>query len=164
MAARGIAYGLYTIRVDGNDIWAVYNATAQAREIATTKNAPVMIEAMTYRVSHHSTSDDSTRYRTADEVAHWREKNNPITRLGLYLVNSGWWSEAQDKALVLECRQQVRDALAKAERQLKPAIVHLFTDVLDTIPLNLQEQKNELELHLRKYPDEYPTDLHSKSL
>ena len=99
-------------------------------------------------------------------------------------MNNGWWTEPQDKALVLECRQQVRDALAKAERQLKPGIVHLFTDVYDilirkakinyiykhywfyedTIPASLQEQKTELELHLRKHPDEYPIDLHSKSL
>lgn len=62
MAARGVAYGLHTIRVDGNDVWAVYNATTEARRIATETNTPVMIEAMTYRVGHHSTSDDSTRY------------------------------------------------------------------------------------------------------
>lgn len=97
------------------------------------------------------------------------------------LAKKGWWNEEKDKALVLECRQQVRDALGKAEKQLKPGIVHLFTDVygilislflflglflihLDTIPQNLQEQKAELEQHLRKYPDEYPVDIHSKSL
>lgn len=164
IAARGVAYGLHTIRVDGNDIWAVYNATVEAREIATTKNAPVMIEAMTYRIGHHSTSDDSTRYRTVDEVAFWKEKNNPITRLGNYITQKGWWDEASDKALMLECRQSVREALGKAEKQLKPGIVHLFTDVLDTMTPNLQQQKTELELHLKKYPDEYPTDLHSKSL
>jgi len=164
MAARGVAYGLHTIRVDGNDIWAVYNATAEAKRIATTTNTPVMIEAMTYRIGHHSTSDDSTRYRTVEEVNYWKEKNNPITRLGNYLGQRGWWDEAQDKALVLECRHAVRDALAKAEKQLKPGIVHLFTDVYDTMPQNLQEQKAELEQHLKKYPDEYPIDQHSKSL
>lgn len=59
-----------TIRVDGNDVLAVYNATQKAREIAATENKPVLIEAMTYRIGHHSTSDDSSAYRSVDEVSH----------------------------------------------------------------------------------------------
>ena len=57
-----------TIRVDGNDVLAVYNATKAAREIAVSENKPVLIEAMTYRIGHHSTSDDSSAYRSVDEV------------------------------------------------------------------------------------------------
>ena len=57
-----------TIRVDGNDVLAVYNATVAAREIAANENKPVLIEAMTYRIGHHSTSDDSSAYRSVDEV------------------------------------------------------------------------------------------------
>ena len=57
-----------TIRVDGNDVLAVYNATKAAREIAASENKPVLIEAMTYRIGHHSTSDDSSAYRSVDEV------------------------------------------------------------------------------------------------
>jgi len=164
IAARGIAYGMATTRVDGNDIWAVYNATAQARKIATEQVAPVLIEAMTYRVGHHSTSDDSTRYRTAEEINFWKELNNPIIRLRNYMEKRGWWSEEQDKQFVQEARQQVRDSLGKAEKQLKPDLVHLFTDVYDTIPPHLLEQKQQLEKHLRLYPDEYPIELHSKGL
>ena len=62
-----ILYPVY-IRVDGNDVLAVYNATRAAREIAASENKPVLIEAMTYRIGHHSTSDDSSAYRSVDEV------------------------------------------------------------------------------------------------
>ena len=68
IAVRGPAYGMATIRVDGNDVLAVYNACKAAREIAITENKPVLIEAMTYRIGHHSTSDDSSAYRSVDEV------------------------------------------------------------------------------------------------
>lgn len=71
MAARGPGYGICTIRVDGNDLFAVYNATKAARAIATKESRPVLIEAMTYRLGHHSTSDDSTAYRSVDEMNSW---------------------------------------------------------------------------------------------
>lgn len=86
---------MMTIRVDGNDLMAVFNATAKAREIALAENRPVMIEAMTYRLvtyfsnlippvlfrqGHHSTSDDSSRYRSVDEVNMWKNTDHPISR------------------------------------------------------------------------------------
>ena len=71
IAVRGPAYGMSTIRVDGNDVLAVYNATKAAREIAASENKPVLIEAMTYRIGHHSTSDDSSAYRSVDEVIYF---------------------------------------------------------------------------------------------
>ena len=73
IAVRGPAYGMTTIRVDGNDVLAVYNATKAAREIAASENKPVLIEAMTYRIGHHSTSDDSSAYRSVDEVDNGNE-------------------------------------------------------------------------------------------
>ena len=72
-----------TIRVDGNDVLAVYNATVAAREIAANENKPVLIEAMTYRIGHHSTSDDSSAYRSVDEVG--REKKE-ILELQNFIV------------------------------------------------------------------------------
>ena len=69
-----ILYPVY-IRVDGNDVLAVYNATKAAREIAASENKPVLIEAMTYRIGHHSTSDDSSAYRSVDEVSASHENN-----------------------------------------------------------------------------------------
>ena len=63
IVSRGPGYGIHSIRIDGNDLFAVYQATKEARELCVSKQVPVLIEAMTYRVGHHSTSDDSTRYR-----------------------------------------------------------------------------------------------------
>lgn len=76
----GVAYGLHVIRIDGNDIFAVYNAVKQARKIAVEQKRSTLIEAMTYRVGHHSTSDDYTRYRSPDAVSTWVQGKNPITR------------------------------------------------------------------------------------
>ena len=66
-----LGYGIDTIRVDGNDIFAVYNVMKAARERASVNNRPVLIESMTYRVGHHSTSDDSSAYRSLQEVNYW---------------------------------------------------------------------------------------------
>jgi 2-oxoisovalerate dehydrogenase E1 component alpha subunit len=63
IASRASGYGMKAFRVDGNDIFAVYNATLEARKIAIASNCPILIEAITYRVGHHSTSDDSSSYR-----------------------------------------------------------------------------------------------------
>ena len=63
-ASRGPGYGMATIRVDGNDVLAVYNATKEAKRLCVEEKRPVLIEAMTYRIGHHSTSDDSSAYRS----------------------------------------------------------------------------------------------------
>ena len=95
IAGRGPAYGMLTVRVDGNDVFAVYNATLKAREIALSEMRPVLIEAMTYRIGHHSTSDDSTAYRSVDEVRYWDERDHPISRLRHFMNAKGWWNDAQ---------------------------------------------------------------------
>jgi len=105
---RGPAYGMTTIRVDGNDVLAVYNATVAAREIAANENKPVLIEAMTYRIGHHSTSDDSSAYRSVDEVRYWDQKDHPITRFYNYLVSKGAWSEGQEKEWKNESKKKVK--------------------------------------------------------
>ncbi|MEP3828355.1 MAG: thiamine pyrophosphate-dependent dehydrogenase E1 component subunit alpha, partial [Lentilitoribacter sp.] len=79
IASRGLGYGVRTIRVDGNDVLAVYAATEQARKIAIEQQCPVLIEAMTYRLAAHSTSDDPTGYRSKDEEERWRLKD-PLQR------------------------------------------------------------------------------------
>lgn len=125
IAARGIAYGMHTIRVDGMDMWAVLEATRRARAIAvgedgTGKTKPVLIEAMTYREGHHSTSDDSTRYRAAEEIQEWRAKYNPVRRLRAYLELQGWWNAEMETAAMAEERKGVLTALATAERKGSP--------------------------------------------
>merc|ERR1719454_2023559 len=74
IAARGPAFGIPALRVDGNDIVAVYNATKEARRRCVEEKTPVLLELMTYRVGDHTTSDDSSAYRTKAEVADWRAR------------------------------------------------------------------------------------------
>jgi 2-oxoisovalerate dehydrogenase E1 component alpha subunit len=93
IAVRGVAYGMASIRVDGNDIFAVYNAVKKAREYIIKEKRPVVVEAMTYRVGNHSTSDFAERYRDEKEMLKWKELlekfSNPINRLEKYLLKKG---------------------------------------------------------------------------
>jgi len=161
IASRGVGYGMDSVRVDGNDLFAVYNVTNAARNYCLDNNRPVLIEAMTYRVGHHSTSDDATRYRTAEEVEEWKQKYNPITRLKNYMKNNNIWDDDKDAALWKESRKDILDALKRSETHKKPPISALFTDVYDQLTPNLIEQKQELEEHLKKYGEHYPLDQHS---
>ena len=107
MAARGPGYGMVTIRVDGNDLFAVYNATKEARNIAIKESRPVLIEAMTYRLGHHSTSDDSTAYRSVDEMNTWEKDDNPLNRFKSYLYKNGVLNEDLEKSIDAEQRKEV---------------------------------------------------------
>ena len=158
IAARGIAYGIPTIRVDGNDLLAVHDATAAARELALEKNTPVVIEAMTYRGGHHSTSDDSTRYRGPEEISYWSESENPITRFRLLLEKRGLWDSHQEATLRKELRTKVLAAMNEAERTKKPAASQMFSDVYADLPPHLQEQTQQLADHLKKYAEFYNLD------
>ncbi|KAJ2452683.1 hypothetical protein EV183_002742 [Coemansia sp. RSA 2336] len=155
IASRGLGYGIDTIRVDGNDIWAIYAATKAARAIAVEQNKPVLIEAMTYRVSHHSTSDDSSAYRSKKEVEDWSKRDNPISRMRAWLENKGWWTKGDDVEISKSAKAEVLAAFAAAEKLKKPAIRHLFEDVYDEIPPSLQRERAEIDELIQKYPDYY---------
>ncbi|KHN78550.1 2-oxoisovalerate dehydrogenase subunit alpha, mitochondrial [Toxocara canis] len=128
IAAKGPGYGISTIRVDGNDFFAVYNATKAAREMAL-QNQPVLIEAMTYRIGHHSTSDDSTAYRSADEVNAWNAKENPITRFRTYLIDKGWWADEEEAEWKKGVRKEVLSAFSAAEKVQMLHPYEMFEDV-----------------------------------
>ena len=138
IAARGIAYGIPTIRVDGNDLLAVHDATAAARKMCLEKNTPIVVEAMTYRGGHHSTSDDSTRYRGGEEINYWADNHNPITRFRLLLEKQGIWDSHQEATLRKELRAKVLQAMGNAERTKKPAASQMFSDVYSDLPHHLQ--------------------------
>ncbi|RUS14140.1 thiamine diphosphate-binding protein [Endogone sp. FLAS-F59071] len=163
IASRGIGYGIDTIRVDGNDVWAVYNATVAARKLAVDENRPVLIEAMTYRIGHHSTSDDSTKYRDRKDVERRAELDNPITRLRKWLEKKGWWSEAEEEALRADRKKNIMKSFNSAEKKKKPAVAELFTDVYDKLTPNLVEQQKELNDLMAKYPEHYSTEGYAKS-
>ncbi|KAI9925181.1 hypothetical protein ASPWEDRAFT_45879 [Aspergillus wentii DTO 134E9] len=159
IASRGLGYGIDTIRVDGNDIFAVYEAMQEARRVALSDGGkPVLVEAMSYRVSHHSTSDDSFAYRARVEVEDWKRRDNPIIRLRKWLENEGLWNEDLEQSTREELRKNVLKEFGAAERLKKPPIREAFTDVYEELTEEAQDQMKELKRILEKYPNEY--DLH----
>ncbi|RKO92231.1 branched chain ketoacid dehydrogenase E1, alpha polypeptide, isoform CRA_b [Blyttiomyces helicus] len=145
-----------TIRVDGNDVLAVYNAVKAARRRAIDGPRPILIEALTYRVGHHSTSDDSSAYRSKTEVSDWAKQDSPMNRFRKYLESKSLWSDEEEKAFRKSTRTEVLASFAAAEKLKKPAVEHLWTDVYaGETPWNLAEQKRELEDLMRKYPEHY---------
>ncbi|KAI3981656.1 hypothetical protein MKX01_037962 [Papaver californicum] len=159
IVVKGQAYGIRSIRVDGNDTLAVYSAVHAAREMAIREHRPILIEALTYRVGHHSTSDDSTKYRPVSEIEQWRMVRDPIARYRKWVKLNGWWSDEDESQLRIEVRKQVLDAVQVAERLKKPALAELFTDVYDQPPSNLCEQEKFLRDVVMKHPQDYPTDV-----
>jgi 2-oxoisovalerate dehydrogenase E1 component alpha subunit len=154
IAARGPGYGITTFRVDGNDLWAMHSVTQTARSLALIQQRPVLIEAMTYRVGHHSTSDDSAAYRKLPSKEEL-EAACPLGRVRRFLAAREWWSEAEDRECRAKARASVLKALKEAESLPKPAIKHLFTDVYDQITPDLAKQHQQLVEHLAKHPQAY---------
>ncbi|KAF3917738.1 hypothetical protein ABW20_dc0101356 [Dactylellina cionopaga] len=158
IASRGVGYGIDTIRVDGNDTWAVYKVTKEAREIAISQQKPVLIEAMSYRVSHHSTSDDSFAYRARVEVEDWKRRDNPITRLRKFMELRNWWDQERDTQLRQQLRKDVLKAFNSAEREKKPAISKLWEDIYDTPTKDQKAQMEEMRDILERYGGEYDVE------
>jgi 2-oxoisovalerate dehydrogenase E1 component alpha subunit len=156
IASRGTGYGIDTIRVDGNDIWAVREATRKARELALTDGGkPVLIEAMSYRISHHSTSDDSFAYRARVEVEDWKRRDNPITRLRKYLEKKGIWNDEKENEARGRLRKEVLKAFGEAEKEKKPPLRAMFEDVYEEMTLETKQQMRELRGVIERYPEEY---------
>eukprot|EP01015_Nassula_variabilis_P008310 TRINITY_DN1657_c0_g1_i3.p1 TRINITY_DN1657_c0_g1~~TRINITY_DN1657_c0_g1_i3.p1 ORF type:complete len:446 (+),score=79.74 TRINITY_DN1657_c0_g1_i3:3-1340(+) len=157
VAGKSKGYGMLTIRCDGNDALAVYQAVKYARQYIIKKKEPAFIEFMTYRVGDHSTSDHSILYREEEELKSWTQINNPIIRLGLYLKKKGIMQidEESDKELRKKYRSDVIKSLKAAIEEKKPGISQLFLDVYDRQTLNLNSQRQSLEDHLEKYKDKY---------
>ncbi|KAF9496534.1 branched-chain alpha-keto acid dehydrogenase E1-alpha subunit [Pleurotus eryngii] len=156
IASRGPGYGIHTIRVDGNDVLAVMSAVKEARKRCLEEGRAVLIEAMTYRVGHHSTSDDSFAYRARAEVEDWKKIDNPITRFRLFLESRGWWDAQAEEELKDRLKADVMKAFKRAESLPKPELKELFTDVYGgEEPWNLKEQRAELQGLLRKYGNEW---------
>tara|TARA_B100000674_G_C37839780_1_gene914669 strand:+ start:103 stop:1188 length:1086 start_codon:yes stop_codon:yes gene_type:complete len=141
---RSIGYGIQGFRVDGNDVFAVYDVVAKAKEICLSGEGPVLIEAMTYRVGAHSTADDPTRYRKEGEAEEWDPKD-PIQRLRLYLDKKRWWNDKKDKEFLEAMYEEVEDAIKVARNTPKPGIDKMFQDVYHDVPWNLQEQYEFLQ-------------------
>ena len=138
IAIKGQAFGIPSVRVDGNDVLAVYVATKEARERAARGDGPTFIEAVTYRRLGHSSSDDPTRYRDEDEVKAW-EKRDPVDRLRRYLVDQDLWSEEKETAFKEAIAERVNAAIAEAEAAPECDPETLITDVYAEVPARLRD-------------------------
>ncbi|KAI9914465.1 hypothetical protein PsorP6_008116 [Peronosclerospora sorghi] len=131
IASRGSGYGIPVMRVDGNDFLAVHEVTRRAREFILKESRPVLIEAMSYRQGHHSTSDDSTQYRPVAKIEHWKETCDPVSRTKRYLMKRGWISDEMDREIQEKEHTDVLAALQLAETKGLPPLETLFEDVYD---------------------------------
>jgi len=139
-AVKATGYGMPGVRVDGNDVLAVWQVASDAIDRARAGGGPTLIEALTYRVQGHSSSDDPTAYRDPGEPARW-ERKDPLNRLRGYLRHRGLWSESWEAELARSHDQQISEALAAAEHKRAPAVETLFDDVYDQLPWHLREQR-----------------------
>jgi 2-oxoisovalerate dehydrogenase E1 component alpha subunit len=132
LAQKAIAAGFYGEQVDGNDVIAVRAAAEEAMTAARAGQGPRFVEALTYRLSDHTTADDAARYRPPEEVqARWREE--PIARLRAYLVSKQAWGKSQEEELVADCQRQVDAAveryLATTPRPPETMFDHLYAEL-----------------------------------
>lgn len=139
IAQKGIAYGIPSIKVDGNDIFAMFSATQEAVSRAREGNGPSLIEAFTYRLCDHTTSDDSKKYRSQEEIAQWEVKN-PIARLRKFIESKKIWTEAQEEKLLEECSNRIESAVKEAEDMGIPPIGHMFEYMYKDMDQQLKEQ------------------------
>lgn len=93
---------------------------------------------MAYRVGHHSTSDDSTAYRSAEEIEVWQNAENPIGKLRNYLKHRGWWNEQEETAYMQDVRKEVLKQINESERKPKPNWREMFNDVYNDMPVHLR--------------------------
>ncbi len=141
-AEKGDAYGVRNLRVDGNDALAVYAVTREARELAPREGA-TLIEAVTYRMGFHTSSDNPDLYRTEEDVAAW-EPWDPLKRLRGYLEHRGFWTDEEESALWARCKDEIQTAIDEAEAMELPDPESMFDDTFAELTWMLEEQKAAL--------------------
>jgi 2-oxoisovalerate dehydrogenase E1 component alpha subunit len=144
IADKAAGYGMPGIRVDGNDLFACYAVTSEAAARARAGEGPTMIEALTYRVQGHSTSDDPSVYRPAALVEPWRARD-PLLRVRKYLASQNAWSDADEEQLRAAVDEEVKAAVLEAEKTAPPPVQTLFSDVFAELPWHLKEELVEVE-------------------
>lgn len=149
LAHRAAGYGMPAVRVDGNDVLACYSVMAEAAARARAGAGPTFIEAVTYRMGPHTTSDDPTRYRSDDEVRFWRERD-PITRFRSHLERTGVWTT--------RLQERVDHRARRLRAELRDTVIHepdidvaeVFDTVYHDITPELSRQRDELLAELAR--------------
>lgn len=144
VAAKGAAYAMEGIAVDGNDVLAVYGAVKAAADKARRGEGPTLVELLTYRVGAHTTSDDPSRYRDESVTLEWKTRRDPIQRMRAFLTQRGLWSEERDAELIKSILEEIKAAVTSAEACPPPDKGSLFEDVFSELPWQLKEQRDTL--------------------
>jgi 2-oxoisovalerate dehydrogenase E1 component alpha subunit len=140
LAQKAVAAGIPGIQVDGNDVFAVRDTVAAALDTARQGGGPTLIETLTYRLSDHTTADDSGRYRNPDEVKQaWALE--PLIRVRDYLAKAGAWSSAEEQAWTQECAHEIEAAVNEYLKRSKPPTDAMFDHLFDELPRHLVEQR-----------------------
>jgi pyruvate dehydrogenase E1 component alpha subunit len=149
VAQKALAYGMFGVQVDGNDVFAVYRVTSEALTRAREAHEPTLIEADTYRVTDHTTSDDARRYRADEEVAPWRQRD-PIDRLARYMRANGLLDDAGAAGVLAEADRKVAEAVVAFEAIEPPSPEEIFKHVFAEMTPQLVEQQAALMARLKK--------------
>jgi len=148
LAQKAVAFGIPGIQVDGNDVLAMYVATKAAVEHARSGKGPVLIEAYTYRLGPHTTSDDPTIYRSNEEVAEW-ELKDPLIRFKKYLIDKGYWTEAEDKKNEEDNLEYVGTTFKKVEQsgssELEDIFKYTYAEMTPQLTEQLEAYKKYIE-------------------
>jgi pyruvate dehydrogenase E1 component alpha subunit len=143
LAQKAIAYGFPGIQVDGNDLLASYVATREAVDRARRGEGPTLIEALTYRLSLHTTADDPTKYRGEAEVKAW-EAREPFPRFRRYLETKGVLDAAREAELEADVDAEIRTAVERAEARMQANLLDGFDHVYAEPTATLRAQRDEL--------------------
>lgn len=143
IAQRAHGYGIEGIQVDGNDVLAVYAASREALDRARRGDGATLIEALTYRMENHTTADDATRYRPAEDLEYWRQRD-PIDRMRKFLVAQKLWNDKKEQALLEECAALVETEVAALEAMPAPDPTDIVSYMFKELPYNLREQREQL--------------------
>ena len=151
IAQRAGAYDIPGVRVDGNDIFAVYLTMKEAVERARRGEGPTLIEAVTFRYGAHTTADDPKKYRDQEKVSNeWRDTRDPISRLKKHLINKELWDEEKEANFLKQVNTKVDEGLKQAESYPKAKALQMFDHVYAETPWHIKEQREELEKYLTK--------------
>jgi pyruvate dehydrogenase E1 component alpha subunit/2-oxoisovalerate dehydrogenase E1 component alpha subunit len=145
IAIKGLGYGVESLRVDGNDVCAVYVASRYAADKARRGEGPTFLELLTYRVSAHSSSDDPSRYRDETVTQVWREKRDPLRRLAAVGEARGWLAPGETERMAADIEAEVRQVVAAEEQVGPPPVASIIEDVFEEPTWLLREQLDELE-------------------
>lgn len=153
LAQKAIAAGIPGEQVDGNDVIAVHEVVSRAVERARRGDGPTLVEALTYRLTDHTTADDARRYRPDAEVsARW--KAEPVARLRAFMVARGAWSKDAEQALLTECREIVARAAETCLAAPPESPLAMFDHLYATLPADLAAQRAALAARLEERGDD----------